>query len=423
VSLEPKKVIGLMSGTSCDSIDAGLCEVYPDLSCKLIKGINHPYPPHIKAKIFQIFRGEANIKDICQMNFAIGKCFADAANMLISEFGKPDMIASHGQTVYHYPFDEKLDGISLKSTLQIGESSVITQETGCMTISNFREADIAAGGQGAPLVCFADEKWFLGGQEGKRAGGQAFPLSPWERVETLNEAQHSKSCAEFSVSGEGFSREFKQEFRGGVLVQNIGGIANVTILSKECPTFGFDTGPGNLMIDYCTNKFFNIPYDKDGEIAKSGKVDESWLECLMQDEYYFKNPPKTTGREYFSPEYIERALKFAPADPKDIVATLTALTAKTIAAAYERFVYPELEASEVVVGGGGAYNPALMAFLRSYLPKNIELKTHEDYGISNNFKEVMAFALLGYCTYYGIPNNLPSCTGASRRVVLGKIVH
>ena len=366
--LESKRVIALMSGTSCDSIDAGLCEVMPDLSCRLISGINYKYPVHIRAKLFQIFRGEASVKDICRMNFAVGKCFADACQVLISEFGKPDFISSHGQTVYHYPFDESLDGISLKSTLQIGESSVIAKETGCPVISDFRQADIAAGGQGAPLVCFADEKWFKG---------------------------------------------------RNLAIQNIGGISNVTVISKEKETFGFDTGPGNIIIDYCMNKFFNKPFDNDGMIAASGNISESWLDCLMQDEYYFKNPPKTTGREYFSPVYIENALKFGPENPKDIIATVTALTAKTIASAYERFVDTDIE--EVIIGGGGAYNPALMKFLRSYLPRHIKLKTHEDYGISNNFKEVMAFALLGYCRWYNIPNNLPSCTGAEKRVVMGKL--
>ena len=366
--LESKRVIALMSGTSCDSIDAGLCEVMPDLSCRLISGINYKYPVHIRAKLFQIFRGEASVKDICRMNFAVGKCFADACQVLISEFGKPDFISSHGQTVYHYPFDESLDGISLKSTLQIGESAVIAKETGCPVISDFRQADIAAGGQGAPLVCFADEKWFKG---------------------------------------------------RNLAIQNIGGISNVTVISKEKETFGFDTGPGNIIIDYCMNKFFNKPFDNDGMIAASGNVSESWLDCLMQDEYYFKNPPKTTGREYFSPVYIENALKFGPENPKDIIATVTALTAKTIASAYERFVDTDIE--EVIIGGGGAYNPALMKFLRSYLPRHIKLKTHEDYGISNNFKEVMAFALLGYCRWYNIPNNLPSCTSAEKRVVMGKL--
>ena len=370
--LESKKIIALMSGTSCDSIDAGLCEVMPDLSCRLISGINYKYPEHIRAKIFQLFSGNASVKDVCLMNFAVGRCFADACKALISEFGKPDFISSHGQTIYHYPFDEKIDNISLKSTLQIGESSVIAQETGCTVISNFREADISAGGQGAPLVCFADEKWFKG-----------------------------KNAA----------------------VQNIGGIANVTVVSKGHDTFGFDTGPGNMIIDYCMNKFYGKPYDQDGKIALAGNVCESWLDCLMQDEYYYKNPPKTTGREYFTPLYIENALKFAPENPEDIIATVTALTAKTIASAYERFIYPDIDIEEVIIGGGGAYNPAIMKFLRAYLPKHINLKTHEDYGISNNFKEVMAFAVLGYCTYYNIPNNLPACTGAKNRVVLGKVTN
>ncbi len=372
--LEVKKVIALMSGTSCDSIDAGLCEVYPDMTVKLIQGINYKYPEHIRAKIFQLFRGEASVKDICQMNFAIGKCFAEACKVLISEFGKPDFISSHGQTIYHYPFDKKIDGINLKSTLQIGESSVIAQETNCLTISNFREADMAQGGQGAPLVCFADEKWFKN-------------------------------------KGKNFA------------IQNIGGISNVTVVSKDFDTFGFDTGLGNIMIDYCMNKYFSLPYDKDGEIAKEGTISDSWLACLLQDEYYFMDPPKSTGREYFSPKYIENTLKFAPQNPKDIIATVTALTAKTIADSYERFIYPNVGIHEVVICGGGAYNKTLMKYLRTYLPSYIDLKTCEDYGISNNFKEVMAFALLGYCTYYGIPNNLPCCTGAKKRVVMGKLTY
>ena len=372
--LENKKIIALMSGTSCDSIDVGLCEVMPDLSCKLIEGINYEYPEIIREKLFKFFAQEATLKDVCQMNFAVGKCFADAANELIKKHGKPDFISSHGQTVYHYPINEKLDGISLKSTLQIGESAVIAQETGCMTISNFREADIAQGGNGAPLVCFADEKFF-------------------KRLDK------------------------------NVAVQNIGGISNVTVVSKDYSTFGFDNSVGNIMIDYCCQKFFDMPYDKDGEIAAQGVVCDSWLNCLLEDEYYFMAPPKTTGREYFSPKYIENALKFAPEDERDIIATLTALTAKSIADSYVRWVQPSVEIKEVIIGGGGAYNPTLMKFLRIYLPKHIELKTHEDYGISNNFKEVMAFALLGYCTYYGIPNNLPSCTGAKKRVILGKITN
>ena len=169
------------------------------------------------------------------------------------------------------------------------------------------------------------------------------------------------------------------------------------------------------------NKYFNEPYDYNGEIASCGVISDNWLECLLQDEYYFMDAPKSTGREYFSPKYIENCLRFAPQDPKDIIATVTALTAKSIAQAYERFVYPNVGIHEVVACGGGAFNKTLMQFLRMYLPSHIDLKTSEDYDVSINFKEVMAFALLGYCTYYGIPNNLPCCTGAKRRVVMGKI--
>lgn len=375
--LERKRIISLMSGTSCDSIDVGFCEVYPDMTCRLVEGINFKYPDWVREKIFDFFAQKASLQDICQMNFVIGKCFADAANEIIKKHNKPDLISSHGQTVFHFPFDEKINGISLKSTLQLGESSIIAQETGCMTISNFREADIAAGGEGAPLVCFADEKW-----------GQKI---------------------------------LKEKDLKNIAFQNIGGISNVTVVSKDCSTFGFDNGCGNIMIDYCMQKFFDLPYDEDGKIAAEGNICESWLSCLLEDEYYLKTPPKTTGREYFSPNYIENALKFAPEDEKDIISTLTALTAKSIAQSYERFIYPNVGLNEVIIGGGGAYNKTLIKFLRSYLPKHIGLKTHEDYGISNNFKEIMAFALLAYCTYYGIPNNLPSCTGANKRVVLGKI--
>lgn len=367
--LEVKKVIGLMSGTSCDSIDAAYCEVYPDLTVKLVKGINHFYPDEIREMIFKAFRGEITIKELCRLNFAIGHCFAQAANLLIKEFGKPDFISSHGQTVYHHPFDEKISDISLKSTLQIGENSVIAADTGCPVISNFREKDITYGGNGAPLVCFADSVWFKNS-----------------------------------------------------LVQNIGGISNVTVVSDSCEVFGFDTGCGNIMIDYCMQKFFNKKYDKDGEIAQTGSVSENWLSALLEDEYYFMAPPKTTGREHFSAEYIENFLKTAPKDPKDIITTLAALTAKTIAQAYERFVFNKADVENVVIGGGGAYNKTMMRMLKACLPEKLKLKTHEDYGISNNYKEAMAFALLGYCTFYNIPNNIPACTGASKELVLGKMV-
>jgi len=307
------------------------------------------------------------------MNFIIGHCFAEAANLMIKKHNKkPDFISSHGQTVYHYPKDTKIDNISEKSTLQIGEPSVIAQETGCITIANFRTADIAQGGNGAPLVCFADEMWF---------------------------------------------KNKKKNFA----IQNIGGISNVTVVSDKCETFGFDNGMGNIMIDYCAKKYFGKDYDYNGELAEKGNINEDFLSYLLKDKYYFKEPPKTTGREYFSVEYIENALKKAPENKYDIMATVTALSAKNIALSYERFIYNKTNIDEIILGGGGAYNLFLKRMIQNYVPKNILVKTHEDYDISNNFKEVMAFALLGYCTYYRIPNNLSSCTGAKKRVIMGQI--
>ena len=373
LNLEPKKIISLMSGTSCDSIDVGLCEVFPDFSCKLKDGINYNYPPDIKKRIFKVLLEGATLEEICKMNFIIGHCFAEAANLMIKKHNKkPDFISSHGQTVYHYPKDTKIDNISEKSTLQIGEPSVIAQETGCITIANFRTADIAQGGNGAPLVCFADEMWF---------------------------------------------KNKKKNFA----IQNIGGISNVTIVSDKCETYGFDNGMGNIMIDYCAKKYFGKDYDYNGELAEKGNINEDFLNYLLKDEYYFKEPPKTTGREYFSAEYIENALKKAPKNKYDIMATVTALTAKNIALSYERFIYNKTNIDEIILGGGGAYNLFLKKMIQNYVPKNILVKTHEDYDISNNFKEVMAFALLGYCTYYRRPNNLPSCTGAKKRVIMGQI--
>ena len=369
--LKPLKIVSLMSVTSFDSIDVGLCEVFPDFSCKLIDGLNYPYPKEIKERIFNILLKGADLAEICKMNFIIGHCFANAAKAIIDKNKniKIDLISSHGQTVYHYPKDTKCANISEKSTLQIGEPSVIAQETGYTTIANFRTADIAQGGQGAPLVCFADKKWF--GNKGKNFA-----------------------------------------------IQNIGGISNVTVISDKCDTFGFDNGLGNIMIDYCSKKYFGEEYDKDGEFAAKGKVDNDFLEYLLQDEYYFLPPPKTTGREYFSKDYIEYKLLKAPKDKYDIMATVTALTAKNIAISYERFIYDKTNIDEIILGGGGAYNLTLKKMIRDYLPKNILVKTHEDYNISNNFKEVMAFALLGYCTFYRIPNNLSSCTGAKKDVIM-----
>lgn len=369
-------VIGLMSGTSVDGIDACLAKINDSFSFEIIETLVWDYPENIRQNIFKIFENKTSVEEICWMNFVIGECFAEAALEVIKKAGlspkEVDLIGSHGQTIFHKPVDEYINSFNKKSTLQIGEGAVIAERTEITTISDFRTADIAAGGQGAPLVCFADEIIFK---------------SP-----TLYRA-----------------------------IQNIGGIANVTVVSPEIDSFAFDIGPGNVLIDYCARKFFNQEYDRDGMLASQGNIDENWLDYLLQEKYYELLPPKTTGRELFSPEYVEKMLLKAPQNSYDIMATITALTARTIFNAYEEFIFPKTRIDEIILGGGGAYNPELVKMLENFFGESVKILAHSDFGISDKFKEALAFAFLAYATFNKIPNNVPSCTGAKHRKILGKI--
>lgn len=368
-----KLAIGMMSGTSMDGIDAVLLRINDEFKFEVLSTNSLEYPCEVREKLLQIANNNGSTQDICFMDFVVGKLFANCANELINKSGfiakNIDFIASHGQTVFHIPEELEIAGIKTRSTMQIGNISVISQDTGVKTIGDFRSMDIAAGGQGAPLVPFSDELIF--GRDVPRA------------------------------------------------IQNIGGIANVTVLSPNCETFAFDTGVGNMLIDYCANKFFNIPYDKDGLLASKGIVDEKWLTELLKEPYYSKIPPKTTGRELFNNVYAEQILSNAPENPYDIMATITALTAKTIIDSYKNFVLPKTNIKEVVIGGGGACNSFLLKCLKRYSDGNFIIKTHEDFGIQDKFKEAIAFALLGYCTEKNILNNMPNCTGAFKKVVMG----
>ena len=206
------------------------------------------------------------------------------------------------------------------------------------------------------------------------------------------------------------------------LIQNIGGISNVTVLSKDCDIFAFDNGVGNMLIDYYVNKLFDIPFDKGGEIAAKGQIDEVWLNILLTEPYYSIKPPKTTGRELFNNQYAQKFFEFAPNKKEDVIATITALTARVIADSYINFIFPMTKIDEVVLGGGGAYNKTLIKLLQEYLPE-ISIKTHADFGIPDKLKESIAFAYLGYFTLNKQPNNVPSCTGADYSVVMGKIAY
>lgn len=369
------KAIGMMSGTSLDGIDAVLLNIDDKFNFKVIETHSLDYPQEVRQKLFDIAHNKGSTQDICFMDFVTGKLFARCANELVKKAGlknsEIDYIASHGQTVFHQPFEHEIGGVKTKSTLQIGNISVISELTGITTVGDFRSKDIAQGGQGAPLVPFADELIFK--KDIKRA------------------------------------------------IQNIGGIGNVTVLSKDCETFAFDTGPGNMLIDACMKKLFNKPFDKDGEIAAKGKIDEKWLATLLKEPYYSKKPPKSTGRELFNEEYISNILKSAPENDYDKIATITALTARTIIDAYENYVYPETDIQEIVLGGGGAYNKTLLTFLQNYAGENITIKTHKDFSIDDKFKEAIAFAMLGLCTINKKTNNLPRCTGAQKSVIMGVV--
>jgi anhydro-N-acetylmuramic acid kinase len=375
------KVIGLMSGTSADGVDAAVVEINgrpPNLTAGLLSFTFVPFDPEQREAIFSLFEpATSKVDRICQFNFAIGNWFAEAAIQAIGDAGlQPSevaLIGSHGQTIYHAVGQD-----AIKSTLQVGEAAVIARRTGITTVADFRVADVAAGGQGAPLVSYVD--WLL--------------LRHPTRVRA---------------------------------VQNIGGIANVTYLPPvEHPgdVMAFDTGPGNMLIDYAVFRSTrgDQSYDKGGRLADSGTLDGTLLADLMQHPFLNQAPPKTTGREQFGVALgtdIWEQAKGRGVPDEGIVATLTAFTAASIVDAYQRHL-PKMP-DEIILGGGGADNPALVAMLRQRLAP-IPVTTHEDVGISSNAKEAMAFAILAYETIHNRPGNLPFCTGAQAAVVLGKIV-
>jgi anhydro-N-acetylmuramic acid kinase len=374
------KVLGLMSGTSADGIDAALTDITgapPHLNARLILHTHIAFTSEQRAEIFALFDPSTGSVDrICHMNFQLGEWFAAAALQAVAQANlKPtdiDLIGSHGQTIYH-----AVDADSpIKSTLQIGEAAVIAARTGITTVADFRVADVAAGGQGAPLISYID--WLL--------------------------LRHESRCR---------------------AIQNIGGIANVTYLAPgdDSAVIAFDTGPGNMLIDAAVNSATDgeQTYDEDGAWAASGKVDRALLAELMAHPFLSRRPPKTTGREQFGVHYANELWSRAQSQgisDADLVATLTAFTAKSIADAYRRFL-PQMP-DEVILGGGGAKNPILLALLREALDP-IAVTTHEALGIPDDAKEALAFAVLAYETLHGRAGNLPNCTGASRRTVLGKI--
>jgi anhydro-N-acetylmuramic acid kinase len=321
------------------------------------------------------------VAKICQVNFLLGKLFADAALEVIRQSGLPissiHLIGSHGQTIYHLPPSM---GSGIPSTLQIGEPAVIAQKTRIPVIADFRPADVAVGGEGAPLVPYVD---FLLFRDGRKTRA----------------------------------------------IQNLGGISNVTIVpagAKREDVLAFDTGPGNMLIDEAvrllTEGKYN--YDPNGSLAAAGRTNVNFLDELMEHPFIFKAPPKSTGRETFGVHYalnvIQKAKSKNMAD-SEILATLTEFTARSIYENYVRFAFPHYNLSEIILSGGGVHNRTLMKFLQHYFGK-IPLLKVDDYGIPSDAKEAIAFAILANETLANNPGNLPQVTGAQRPVILGKII-
>ncbi|MFO7322449.1 MAG: anhydro-N-acetylmuramic acid kinase [Chloroflexota bacterium] len=375
-------IVGLMSGTSADGIDAALCEISgqpPQLNLRLVHALMYPYPEGFQQRILNTCIPElSRVDDICQLNFDMGELFAQAALAVIREAGidpkSVDLIGSHGQTVWHMVRGEG----EVTATLQITEASVIAERTGITTINNFRPRDVAAGGQGAPLTGYAD--WLL--------------------------LRHPT------------------EWRA---IQNIGGMGNVTFLpplsDSQSEPLAFDTGPGNALIDSAVSLLTNgaQAYDRDAQMARRGTIDEDWLTELLAHPYYRLQPPKTTGRELFGAAMAEDLIRQARArglSDESILATLTVLTAQSIADAYQNFAPAPV--AEVILGGGGSHNPMIVDLLRGLLHP-ARVMTHEDIGLDSDNKEALVFALLAYETWHGRPGNYPALTGARRPVILGQI--
>ncbi|MBN1902599.1 anhydro-N-acetylmuramic acid kinase [Candidatus Sumerlaeota bacterium] len=382
--------IGLMSGTSVDCVDAALAHFTiheGKFRHQLLEFTSVNYPKEIRAKIFTAFQdGVGSLSMACELNFEIGAVFAKAAQRLINSSGFPrhsiHVIGSHGQTLYHQPPGNKSRKKYTPSTLQLGEASVIALKTGIPVVSDFRTADMAAGGQGAPLIPLADYHLF----------------------------SHEKKTR---------------------IIQNIGGIANCAYLPANGSlddVIAFDTGPGNMVIDGLVSSYSNGRelYDKRGTRAFKGKINEKLLAILLKDAYFSKSPPKTTGRELFGENYVRNLIELGKKmklSHDDVIATASQLTIETIMQAYKRFLFPRGIAGEVILGGGGARNRFLVNGMRTHLQPDVKLLTHESLGVNSKAKEAIGFALLGLLCLLGIPGNIPSATGARKAVPLGKIYY
>ena len=380
-------VLGMMSGTSADGIDVAFARISgapPKLSTKLLDHTSVKFPPALRKEILRVAEQHPiTAGDLSQLSFRLGKLFADAALAACHKFRvsakRIALIGSHGQTIFHQGRPVACFGSPTASTLQIGEPSVIAARTGITTVGDFRTADIALGGQGAPLVPYVDYVLY----------------------------RHAKL---------------------GRISLNLGGIANVTVLpraAKPQQVFAFDTGPANMLIDALVSHFTDSRsrYDKNAALAMQGRSLPALLDELMRDPYLKLAPPKSTGREYYGRAYLKRVLALGRrhrAKSNDLIRAATLFTALSVVDALNRFVLPKTKIHQLVVSGGGARNPLILAQLSAALP-GIEVLPSSRLSVPEDAKEALAFALLAYETFHQRPANLPSATGAHGPAILGKI--
>ncbi|MCM3708985.1 anhydro-N-acetylmuramic acid kinase [Sporosarcina luteola] len=380
------RVCGLMSGTSLDGLDIAIVDFsYEEGNIKneLIYFVTMPYDDELLQELHKLMDPAAPLHLVSTMNMYLGERYADSIMEALQVAGisleTVDLISSHGQTIWHEPSVEPHCSYARPNTMQIGDIAVLAERLGKTVIGDFRTRDMAAGGQGAPLVPFADQVLFQSGTVGR-------------------------------------------------VLLNIGGIANMTVLPRigsEEPIVAYDTGPGNMVIDACVAKLTGgkSSFDKDGELAKGGTVDNGWLDHLMGHEYFAAPAPKSTGRELFGATFVETF--WTEGDEHglssvDKIATATMLTAKTIATEILRYIQSH-DVKEVIVSGGGVHNRTLLGFLKVQLPEDLKLLTTSDLGIDADAKEALVFALLGYLGIHKMPNSLPAATGAGKATIMGKI--
>lgn len=391
MSERSRLALGLMSGTSVDGIDAALVRIAPSVTenaahARLEKFVTIPYAAPVRSEVLRIAEGARVLPgEISQLNFRLGRAFGEAALRACRKFrvdpSRLSVIGSHGQTVFHQGRPKRFLGENISSTLQIGEPAVIAAITGVTTVGDFRPADMAVGGQGAPLVPFGDYLLY-------------------------------------------------RDPRRGRAVLNIGGIANVTVIPKGASphsVIAFDTGPGNMVIDALVHHYTRgrRTFDAEAQMASRGHLLPALANSLLAENYFRQAPPKSAGREQYGKAYVGRIVAWGRrhrARPEDLARTATIVTALSIADALHRWVLPKTKLAQLIVSGGGAHNPLILAQLSAALA-GIEVITTQTLGLPGDAKEAFIFALLADETLHGRPSNLPSATGARRPALLGKICY